>query len=74
HVPVYHDTQNALWLNSAIQRGDQIRLLTDPEAHAAFLQSFPGQPQSAYRNLELPMLNQYSGVSAIPKFVTGAVH
>ena len=68
------DTQNALWLNNAIQNGDQIWLVTDPEAHAAFLQSLPGQPQSAYLNLELQLLNQYSGVNAIPKYVTGAAH
>jgi hypothetical protein len=66
------DTQNALWLNNAIQNGDQIWLVTDPEAHAALLQSLPGQPQSAYLNLELPMLNQYSGVNAIPTYATGA--
>jgi RHS repeat-associated protein len=65
------DTQNALWLNNAVQRGDQIWLVTDPGAHAALLQSLPGQPQSAYLNLELPMLNQYSGVNAIPKYVAG---
>ena len=68
------DTQNALWLNSAIQRGDQIWLVTDPEAHAAFLENLPSKPQSAYLNLELPMLNQYSGVNTIPKYVTGAAH
>jgi RHS repeat-associated protein len=70
--PAELDTQNALWLNNAIQNGDQIWLVTDPEAHAALLQSLPGQPQSAYLNLELPMLNQYSGVNAIPTYATGA--
>jgi len=64
------DRENALWLNDAIQNGDQIWLVTDPEAHANFLESLPGQPQSAYLNLELPMLNEYSGVNAIPQYAT----
>ena len=61
------DTQNALWLNNAIQRGDQIWLVTDPAAHQALMNQL--NLQSAYLNLELPMLGEYSGVNAIPKFV-----
>lgn len=68
------DTQNALWLNNAIQRGDQIWLVTDPQAHASLLQSLPGQPQSAYLNLELPMLNEYGELPTIPKYITGGAH
>jgi len=65
------DTQNALWLNNAIQRGDQIWLVTDPAAHQA-LMDLKGL-QSAYLNLELPMLGEYSGVNAIPKFAPSPV-
>jgi hypothetical protein len=63
------DTQNALWLNNAIQSGDQIWLVTDPAAHQALMNQL--NLQSAYLNLELPML-EYSGVNAIPKFVPPA--
>jgi hypothetical protein len=65
--------QNALWLNQAVRRGDDIWLVTDPAKHAAFLKSLPNNPQSFYLNLELPMLNQYSGVNAIPKYITSPV-
>jgi len=68
------DMQNALWLNNAIQRGDQIWLVTDPEAHAALLQSLAGRPQSAYLNLELPMLNEYNDVNVIPTYITVPGH
>jgi RHS repeat-associated protein len=61
------DTQNALWLNNAIQRGDEMWLVTDPVKHQALMDA--KNLQSAYLNLELPMLNQYSGVNAVPKFV-----
>jgi hypothetical protein len=61
------DRENALWLNSAILNGDEIWLLTDPAAHQA-LMDLKGL-QSAYLNLELPMLSQYTEVNAIPKFV-----
>ena len=65
-APAELDTQNALWLNNAIQRGDQLWLVTDPAAHQA-LMDLKGL-QSAYLNLELPMMGEYSGVNAIPKF------
>lgn len=58
--------QNALWLNQAVTRGDQIWLVTDPAAHAQLMQQLG--KSSYYLDLELPMLNQYSGVDAIPKF------
>jgi hypothetical protein len=58
--------QNALWLNQAVTRGDQIWLVTDPAAHAQLMQQLG--KSSYYIDLELPMLNQYSGVNAIPKF------
>jgi RHS repeat-associated protein len=62
------DVQNALWLNNAAVRGDMFWQVTDPAAHAAFLRQLPLQPQSAYLNLEIPMLNQYSGLNIIPKY------
>lgn len=62
--------QNALWLNQAITRGDEIWLVTDPAAHAQLMQQLG--KSSYYIDLELPMLNQYSGVNAIPKFVPAA--
>jgi hypothetical protein len=62
------DRANAQWLNQAIQRGDNILLKTDPAAHAQFLQTLPGNPQSAYLNLELPMLQQYEGVNVTQGF------
>jgi RHS repeat-associated protein len=69
-APEELDRENALWLNAAIQRGDTIYLVTDPEAHAAALEAAPRPlsappPQSAYLNLELPMLNQYEGVNIV---------
>jgi RHS repeat-associated protein len=67
-APAEWDTQNALWLNNAIQNGDTIWQVTDPAAHAITMDILG--KQSAYLNLEIPMLNQYTGVNVIPKYVT----
>jgi hypothetical protein len=55
------DRYNALWLNTAIQRGDIIMALTDPAMHAEKLESVrPGLSlDSRYLTLELPMLQVY---------------
>jgi len=60
--------QNALWLNEAIQRGDNIWLVTDPVKHTQLMQQLG--KSSYYLDLELPMLQQYSGINAIPKYIT----
>ncbi len=59
--------QNALWLNQAITRGDNIWLLTDPAKHTQLMQQLG--KSSYYLDLELPMLQQYNGVNAIPKYI-----
>ena len=48
---------NAEWLNAAIQRGDNIWLVTDPAAHTALMNSI-GRT-SYYLDLELPTLEEY---------------
>ena len=58
--------QNALWLNDAIRRGDDIWLVTDPEKHADLMRQLG--KSSYYLDLELPMLQQYKGVNVIPMF------
>jgi hypothetical protein len=60
--------QNALWLNQAIRRGDDIWLVTDPAKHTQLMQQLG--KSSYYLDLELPMLQQYNGVNAIPKYIT----
>ena len=52
--------RNAQLLNSAMRRGDEIRLVTDPALHEAYLKEL-GIPltKSYYLSLELPMLEQY---------------
>jgi hypothetical protein len=49
---------NAEWLNAAIQRGDNIWLVTDPAAHTALMNSI-GRT-SYYLDLELQMLEEYN--------------
>jgi len=64
--------ENAGWLNDAIVRGDDIWLVTDPVKRSAELMAKYGTDQgSAYISLELPMLEQYSGVNVIDAFATG---
>jgi hypothetical protein len=60
--------QNALWLNDAIQRGDDIWLVTDPKKHAELMKEV--KKSSYYLDLELPMLEHYQGVNVIPMFPT----
>jgi hypothetical protein len=60
--------QNALWLNDAIQRGDDIWLVTDPKKHAKLMKEV--KKSSYYLDLELPMLEHYQGVNVIPMFPT----
>ncbi len=58
--------ENALFINEAAVRGDTFWLVTDPVAHQAIMDT--RGLQSAYLNLELPMLNQYNGINAIPRY------
>jgi hypothetical protein len=53
---------NAEWLNAAIQRGDNIWLVTDPAAHTALMNSLG--LTSYYLDLELPMLEEYNADAA----------
>jgi hypothetical protein len=48
--------------------------VTDPAAHEELLKSIPENPQSAYLNLEMPMLNEYEGVNVVTKYATPATH
>ena len=60
--------QNALWLNDAIRRGDDIWQVTDPDKHADLMKEL--KKSSYYLDLELPMLEHYRGVNVIPMFPT----
>lgn len=63
---------NAEWLNQAIVRGDDIWLVTDPVKRSAELMAKYGTDQgAAYISMELPMLEQYSGVNVVKAFATG---
>ena len=66
-TPAEFDRLNAEWLNAALQRGDRIMAVTDPAAHAQFLERIrPGlSAQSRYLNLELPMLEEFG--ATVPK-------
>ena len=55
---------NAEWLNTALRRGDNIWLVTDPIKHARLMNEL--DLHSFYLNLELPMLNEFK---VIPKKV-----
>jgi RHS repeat-associated protein len=48
--------RNISWLDSAIRRGDEIYLATDPAMHRALLDSLPNRPFSAFIDLEMPYL------------------
>jgi hypothetical protein len=54
---------NAEWLNSAMQRGDNIWLVTDPAAHAQLMQQLG--KSSYYLDLELPMLEEFNASPVI---------
>jgi hypothetical protein len=60
-TPAEFDRLNAEWLNAALQRGDSIIAVTDPAAHAQFLEKIrPGlSDKSRYLNLELPILEEF---------------
>jgi hypothetical protein len=59
---------NAQLLNAALQRGDQIWLVTNPALHAAALQRAGISLESSYYlSLELPMLREFGAV-AVPKY------
>jgi RHS repeat-associated protein len=62
-APANLDSENALWLNAAIQNGDTIMQVTDPAVHQALMNSLG--LQSSYLNLEIPMLNEYENVNVI---------
>jgi RHS repeat-associated protein len=49
---------NIKWLDSAIRRGDDIFLGTDPIKHEAILMSLPTRPYSGFIDLELPYLKR----------------
>jgi hypothetical protein len=60
------DRLNALWFNSALQRGDAIWLLTDPHTYAAqLLAKYRTTQGSRYFSIELPMLEEFGVL--IPK-------
>jgi hypothetical protein len=50
------DRANAEWLNAAIQRGDNIMMVTDPAVHTALSNEF--KFSSRYLNLEIPMVEE----------------
>ena len=56
---------NAEWLNTALRRGDDVWLLTDPAKHTQLMQQLG--KESYYLNLELPMLEEYNA-SVVPNF------
>ncbi len=70
-VPTWTAKGNIKWLDSAIRRGDEIYLATDPARHAAMLDSLPTRPFSAFTDLELPYLQWrgyvQEGVRMVPK-------
>ena len=70
-VPTWTAKGNIKWLDSAIRRGDEIYLATDPAKHAAILDSLPTRPFSAFTDLELPYLQWrgyvQEGVRMVPK-------
>lgn len=70
-VPTWTAKDNIKWLDSAIRRGDEIYLATDPAKHAAMLDSLPTRPFSAFTDLELPYLQWrgylQDGVRMVPK-------
>jgi len=61
------DRANAFWLNQAIRRGDTIWQVTNPQRWAKFM-ARKGK-RSAYLDLELLMLEQYTGVKPVPAWV-----
>ena len=70
-VPTWTAKGNIKWLDSAIRRGDEIYLATDPAKHAAILDGLPTRPFSAFTDLELPYLQWrgyvQEGVRMVPK-------
>ena len=60
---------NAEWLNTALRRGDQIWLRTDPAARSAYLiKKYGTDQESLYFNTELLMLEHFSGVDIFENF------
>jgi hypothetical protein len=59
---------NAQLLNSTLQRGNQIWLVTNPALHEAALERAGiSLGKSFYLTLELPMLEEFGAV-AVPKY------
>jgi RHS repeat-associated protein len=65
------NVQNALWFNNALQRGDNVLMVTDPEAWGSFLNNLrEGYPAngSGFLDTEIPMLQNYQNVNVIKQF------
>ena len=54
---------NAEWLNTALRRGDEIWLVTDPIKHAQLMQQLG--MSSYYLDLELPMLEEFNATAIL---------
>jgi hypothetical protein len=65
--PLDWNRENALWLNRALQNGDEFWLVTNPTAHQNLMTSVGAQ--SAYLNLELPMVSHYSDSEAFNMYL-----
>jgi len=68
--PTDMDDYNEYWLANAYTRGDSIWLVTDPVAYSSTLVNKYGTDQgSAYFRVEIPMLNTFNNVNAVPVYV-----
>jgi hypothetical protein len=61
-TPEEFDALNTRWLQSAINRGDEIWLVTDPIKHAELMETLG--TNSRYLDLELPLLEQTGSATA----------
>jgi len=62
---------NIRWLDSAVRRGDEIYLATDPTKWRGFLDSLPNRPFSAFIDLEMPYLQSKGYIQQGLKMVPG---
>jgi RHS repeat-associated protein len=66
------DAYNEYWLGTAYTRGDSIWMVTDPNQFAQTLQNANKSPNvSAYFRVEIPMLNTFNNVNAVPAYTLG---
>lgn len=70
-IPNWSAKENIRWLDSAIRRGDEIYLATDPAKHRAILDSLPNRPFSAFLDLELPYLQSRGYIQQGLRMVPG---